>query len=921
MAISSEGTIILTDNTDADLHSISSTGVHSTPNSQILDTVKCAFDKNNIPLGVQGEHGTWYFIHPDNGNKTPFFSGSTGGDLYRFAVAPDSEIKLNEPLTNKLSGKQFYMTNSNKPITRVTDSSYDDVVDIHPSGSNILDLVTYKNYLITIGTDKAQFLDHDGDILQTIDLQLDNNNKGNVSPNGTLYVCGNGYIDQYDNIFSKGNIADKYIGDTTLQHQDVEYIMEINAWGAGGGMAEDVSGDSITPGKGGNGGFSRSTIDLQDLQSINSLLIVVGEGGDYLTQPNAYGGGGQSSGEALPEYGGGGGGYSGVFSGTTVEQSSALVVVGGGGGGGSVQDPESTHTNGGHGGGGNLDGQVPSNNSGSMTTHHEMTVPVDSSTAYGALQGGFPGSFRGGGGGGGYWGGRGGRPDGTFTPVKYIGGVGGSGYISNNFTTVSTEQLSGDSFSDIQSQEFYTGSIASGATDTTQLKGGNGLVVIAIRTKYGNKLAKRYIFHHTGSEQTLDISQVLSDIPSSFTFSALDFATTYNAPTATTLQKNDVDTVNLSVTDLKDGAQVATKAYVDVAIDGASDINYSLNNGAPQIRFDVWGAGGGRANNTDSSIENRFGGNGGYATGVIPLTELATLGNDRFIVVVGEGGHTSNVYGGGKGVPTLDWAGGSGGYSGLFLGAKDHSNSFVIAGGGGGGGLTPVAIRDIEHNYSNGGHGGGGNENGGLPFGVNGAELDPNNNTAAYTQTEWDNTVQQATQQSGFAQLNGESKTTPDPRGSGGGGYYGGNAGIYGTEGWMHGGGLGGSGYIAHGVTYSPDDQITGDTPNLTSSIAGYMNGVATGASVNGHTGGNGKVRVTLLKGSHVVHTYDFNMTGSDQSLTFADIQLKFNGVYDHPILKLSERAMSNLPSIDPKIRGVLWLKSTDDILRISRGS
>ena len=204
-------------------------------------------------------------------------------------------------------------------------------------------------------------------------------------------------------------------------------------------------------------------------------------------------------------------------------------------------------------------------------------------------------------------------------------------------------------------------------------------------------------------------------------------------------------------------------------------------------KLEVWGAQGGSANAT------YYGGYGGYSVGEIALTAGQTL----YINVGGAGAtggknvadvSTSGGYNGGGANTSSQWGTGSSGggatsiatASGLLSELSDNTSSVIIVAGGGGG-------AGIEHNgtaYIYGGCGGG----------FTGCSSDMTDNTRSGNEKYV--SVAGATQNSGNEFGLGQSCTSW--RGSGGGGYYGGNCNIPTIEGRVGFGGAGGSGYIGN---------------------------------------------------------------------------------------------------------------------------
>ena len=260
----------------------------------------------------------------------------------------------------------------------------------------------------------------------------------------------------------------------------------VKAWGAGGAGSGKV---------GGAGGFTSGTFGVVPG---DVLTIVVGEGGDWLKDPNSpapYGGGGRgginidnSNSSAAPGVrNGDGGGLSGIFrssSFSSAVMADAMIIAGGGGsgsnhstsgvggagGGLSGIDGENTGDGGVPGlGGSQVAGGVAGSSPGGVGTNGTLFTGGD----------GAPGPYQeaGHGGGGGYFGGGGGSPDYAANHAATGAGGGGSSFIG---TGSSTTTLAGTS--DIPAMQgdidYVSGVAVGGQLVNTNTKGGNGLVVI-----------------------------------------------------------------------------------------------------------------------------------------------------------------------------------------------------------------------------------------------------------------------------------------------------------------------------------------------------------------------------------------------------------------------------------------------------------
>jgi len=254
-------------------------------------------------------------------------------------------------------------------------------------------------------------------------------------------------------------------------------------WGAGGGAAVDTSGTN----SGGAGGAAEATVPVTSLETLN---VVVGEGGGPRTGPGAFGGGGRKDGDDRDAQGSRGGGMSGLFRGTAMDTAHpeyALVIAGGGGGnarisgglragagggleGQDIEPPISTCAlnNGGHGGTQTAGGAAPVRNpANGNLVEGEAGSQFQGGAAY-AVEDQGNGS-----GGGGWYGGSAG------TDCADTGGGGGSGYL-NGAAGVNGDLYAGNYTtpglaSDTRRTTVGAG-LAVGATGTAQ--GGHGLVII-----------------------------------------------------------------------------------------------------------------------------------------------------------------------------------------------------------------------------------------------------------------------------------------------------------------------------------------------------------------------------------------------------------------------------------------------------------
>jgi len=213
--------------------------------------------------------------------------------------------------------------------------------------------------------------------------------------------------------------------------------MLVELWGAGGGGSG--AGGWTYGANGGGGGYSWGY--LTGLTPGETLILIVGQGGQNYGTTNMFGGGAPSSTNGADNrYGGGGGGLTGIFR-TSYTWANSLIIAGGGGGGGASRA-----------GAGNIGGP------GGGYAGQQGTSAYDAKTAYAGLggtqsaaganatsdsanAGGQQGQLQGGSsrtnsyggaGGGGYYGGSGG---GYSESNTMAGGGGGSGYIHPTYIT------------------------------------------------------------------------------------------------------------------------------------------------------------------------------------------------------------------------------------------------------------------------------------------------------------------------------------------------------------------------------------------------------------------------------------------------------------------------------------------------------
>lgn len=242
---------------------------------------------------------------------------------------------------------------------------------------------------------------------------------------------------------------------------------------------------------------------------------------------------------------------------------------------------------------------------------------------------------------------------------------------------------------------------------------------------------------------------------------------------------------------------------------------FTVPYGVSQLKFKIWGAGGGGSN---AGYPYSTGGAGGFVSGFLEVQP-----GQEYKIMVGQGGMSDNssdpnveVYGFGGSPPGSNRGSHGGGLSGIFKG-KDailptsQTRALLIAGGGGAGERAPVLV-------SSGGQGGDPSHSGGMPTMAGGNDLN------------------------GYG-------------GGGGGGYYGGVSGenrISNYPDRVH-HGEGGSNYLEPSVltpiflsstdiaNLSDPFQIQENLPpNITD--PDYEVGIGTGTTLTGNRGGNGLV-------------------------------------------------------------------------------
>jgi hypothetical protein len=244
----------------------------------------------------------------------------------------------------------------------------------------------------------------------------------------------------------------------------------VKMWGAGGARGYSYR-DPITStafqGAGGAGGYSTANIVIQ---TGNSYILQVGQGGIRTT--SASDGATYLAGGVQGSYGGTqGGGYSGIFI-TSVSQANALLMAGGGGGG---SDAEFSPNGGAGGGTSGQDGAGSNPNQsgkGGSQSAGGAAAPSNNPTAGSALTGGLTVNLYNqsgqGAGGGGYWGGGGGNVG---------GGGGGSGRIGTHSSVTGGTTTAGAADVPGNSSDASRGGAGRGGNATSN-SGADGTIII-----------------------------------------------------------------------------------------------------------------------------------------------------------------------------------------------------------------------------------------------------------------------------------------------------------------------------------------------------------------------------------------------------------------------------------------------------------
>lgn len=276
---------------------------------------------------------------------------------------------------------------------------------------------------------------------------------------------------------------------------------------------------------------------------------------------------------------------------------------------------------------------------------------------------------------------------------------------------------------------------------------------------------------------------------------------------------------------------------------GAS-ITLSLPPGV--YKLECWGAAGGTGTNYSNTGASYIGGNGGYSSGELCLSENKNV----YLYAGGVGTTTTSTSGGfngGGGAGNTSYqAGSGGGASDIRIDATTLYARAIVAGGGGGGG-----------NCSLGGYGGG----------LNGCQTPTTNQFSSRIGGIG------GSQTSGYSFGQGQGGNGQNLAGGGGGGWYGGGQGDNSTSGG------GGSGYVytASTATSYPSGCLLNSNYYLANAttIAGDTSFLSpTGTSELGHTG-DGYIRITKLSTKAAIPT------ASIISYVYTGSTITLNAVYD----------------------------------------
>ena len=616
----------------------------------------------------------------------------------------------------------------------------------------------------------------------------------------------------------------------------------IDAYGASGGGCSDKGGYWIGT-KGGYGGHAAGSVTLVKGQTI--YIAVGGQGSmssSYASAAGGYNGGGTGY------YGTGSGGGAtsitfdnlGTLSAFKDKKDSVLLVAGGGGGTGTLDFSGSqTGSGGGLNGTGAAGTATEYSSGGTQTAGYAFGQGQDSNKTataskhtnvqvYGKL--GYGGA-----GGGGYYGG-------TYGNAGYVGGGGGSGYISPKLSDATTELSSHIGNGSCQIK--YVGNPT--YTLTIDLKDGGTLAKTTYSGTYGTTISlptpncySGYTFiEYEKSNETL--IGTLSGMKYTFGFGDDTIKAVYSADLAVEAKYNSLlyngeggILVNISQNDSiektfqlqlsYDGVNYSNIASDSITqTEGGTTTNFYYSGGvqvytAPVSGFYYLKAVGAEGSTKNWKYYQVSSGTwaGGWPNG--QPTENGRAGGTSTGYIYLNAGESIYICVGGHGQPgnwiAVSQAGGAGGYNGGGNGGggaiyDSVGNAGTTAGGGGGATSITKVNRGVLANFKNyqsevilvaggsgatqaycdPGAGGGSGENnskgtaiaGGYTFGQGGS--------------------------GSFATYSGSGTYTVAA--GGGGGWYGGQAGVSGTN--LAAAGAGGSGYIGGTLSSMPRSTVNG---------------------------------------------------------------------------------------------------------------
>ena len=372
--------------------------------SQILDTSEDN-DSNAEIVGFSSATGTGSTIsitgltNDDNAKEVYFTAeyvssaySQPAGSAVTAGTARSTGNAFNEPLQSASGVINV------KPYIEITKQPESDIVgQTFPATYSIAARTTPGNGAVNYqwqlnGNDLS-----DGTTTTTVNIAATGQIQITNTSDSTTEVIDFSQLSSYDNFLT---------GRTYTLVANANITTKLFATGGGGG------GSDVRSIAGSKGGLAEGTFTFVKDQEYK---LVVGSGGDIVTEGRP--GGGTGGGSRGSSGRGGGGGYTGLFEGS-ITHANAIIIAGGGGG--STGDPG----NGGAGGGNEGNAGSNGGRAGLGGTQTAGGAGKGSSGSGSQLQGGN--GVDAGAGGGGYYGGGGGNPSGTISDGA---GGGGSGYI------------------------------------------------------------------------------------------------------------------------------------------------------------------------------------------------------------------------------------------------------------------------------------------------------------------------------------------------------------------------------------------------------------------------------------------------------------------------------------------------------------